>query len=99
MPSLDSLLGALPSSGEVLYLHDVALLPEAKKRGAVGSLLPLIYATARAAELDRLALTSVNGSAPVWRRYGFKEKSLPHLSAILATYEDAAHYMVRETRG
>lgn len=70
-PPLDTVLGALPANADTLYIHDVALAPEARGAGrsdeAVHRLLAL------AAPLRRAMLVSVYGTAPFWRRFGFRE--------------------------
>ena len=45
-PALDSRLGELPSDADCLYLHDVALLPEARGLGLGESLVDLLRALA-----------------------------------------------------
>lgn len=95
-PALDSLLGALPAAPDCLYLHDLALLPEARGLGLGAAAADLLAGVAAARGLGRIALVAVNGSAPWWRRLGFE----PHpgddaLAAKLATYDADAAYLVR----
>ena len=95
-PALDTLLGALPTAPDCLYLHDIALLPQARGHGLATRLVADLEALAVAEGLDRLALVAINGLAPVWRRFGF----LPTLGDALlqdklAGYGDDAVYMTR----
>ena len=94
-PKLDSLLGALPAQAEWQYLHDVALLPAARGRGAATALLPRIEAAARARGLSRLALVAIDGLAPVWERLGFR-KAPPPPGAALDSYDSGAVFMLRD---
>ncbi len=95
-PALDSLLDTLPERADCLYLHDVALLPEARGSGlgaqAVGRLLDL----ARARGLAAIALVAVSGTGPYWSRHGFHPHPPgPELRAKLASYGEGAAYLVR----
>ncbi|UEM20889.1 GNAT family N-acetyltransferase [Skermanella mucosa] len=94
-PALDSLLGGLPPDADCLYLHDVALLPEARGLGLGESLVDILRDLARRRGLPALALTAVNRSAPYWRRRGFSDHpGDAALAAKLASYGDDAAYMV-----
>lgn len=94
-PSLNTLLGAIPASADTLYLHDVALLPEARGAGAGTVVLALLLAHAAALKLDRLCLVAVNGSVPYWTRQGFVVTNAVALQARLASYGNDARCMVR----
>ena len=96
-PALDSRLGELPSDADCLYLHDVALLPEARGLGLGESLVDLLRALGIRSGLKVLALTAVNRSASYWRRRGFCDYSGDGvLAAKLASYADDAVYMISE---
>jgi ribosomal protein S18 acetylase RimI-like enzyme len=69
-PALDTLLHAVPSAPEVYYIHDVALLPEAREGGAGSSVVAHLAEIADDMALP-LALVAVSGSAPFWTRHGF----------------------------
>jgi len=70
-PALDQLMGRLPDAADRYYLHDLALLPEARGTGAAAAAVNLTIAQARAAGFDRITLTAVNGADAFWRRQGF----------------------------
>ncbi|RSU75885.1 GNAT family N-acetyltransferase [Sphingomonas sp. S-NIH.Pt3_0716] len=70
-PALDQLIGALPDAPDRYYLHDLALLPEARGTGAAAAAVDLTVTQARAAGFDRITLTAVNGADVFWRRQGF----------------------------
>lgn len=94
-PSLNTLLGALPARSDALYVHDVAIAPEARGRGhaeaVVAALLDL------AAGFPRACLVSVYGTPPFWRRFGFLDASRDVSAARLAAYGPDARFMVRLT--
>jgi len=90
IPPLNSLLGALPEVRDALYLHDLALRPDARGSGHARTILDTLFA--RAGD-DPIALVSVNDSAAFWRGQGFVEQ--PALAAKLASYGPGARYMVR----
>ena len=89
-PHLDCVLESLPNSADCLYLHDVALLPQARGQGLSRAIVQHLEIVARRCALPRLALTSVSGSLPVWSRCGF----VPHPCDDLDSYGTAT-YMIR----
>jgi GNAT superfamily N-acetyltransferase len=70
-PPLDAMMGALPVDADHYYLHDLALLPEARGLGAAGAAIELVVAQARAEGFAAIGLTAVNGAEAFWRRQGF----------------------------
>ena len=96
LPALNSLLGATPAGTHDWYLHDLALLPAARGGGHAGSGVSRIVSTARDARCEAIALVAVNGSAGFWERQGFRPADDPALAAKLASYDDAARYMMRD---
>jgi GNAT superfamily N-acetyltransferase len=70
-PALGASLGAIPVPAETYYLHDVALLPQARGLGAGGAVMPLVETRARAAGCAEIALVAVNGAEGYWARHGF----------------------------
>lgn len=99
-PSLDSMLSALPVAANCLYLHDIALLPSARKFGLGGSLIAYLRLLAQTMQLDYLALVAVNNSAPYWRRQGFT--GYAGVDAVLrqklASYHADAEYLVLDLK-
>ncbi|NWK95184.1 GNAT family N-acetyltransferase [Sphingobium lactosutens] len=71
-PALDRLLESLPAPADHYYLHDLALLPEARGSGAAQAAVGLVLDQARTAGFGRVALTAVNGADIFWRRQGFR---------------------------
>lgn len=92
-PALNTRLGALPENPGTHYVHDVALLPEARGQGAAGRLMPLLLEAARG--LPELSLVAVGGSVPFWRRQGFQLVDDPALAAKLRSYDAEARFMAR----
>lgn len=91
IPPLDTLLGALPDKRDSWYLHDLALLPEARGGGNARAGLDLLFAKIDAP----IALVSVNDSAGFWQARGFVPQDSPALRAKLASYGPDARYMIR----
>jgi ribosomal protein S18 acetylase RimI-like enzyme len=71
MPKIDTLFGKLPEDASVLYVHDIALLPSARRQGLVTELLKLLSAAARRLGLSEMTLAAVYGTEAAWFRYGF----------------------------
>lgn len=94
-PRLNTLLGALPTVPATLYIHDVALLPAARGRGAASRLLGRLAELARSAGLASLSLVAVSGSAAFWERQGFGVVRDPALERELRSYNPAPCFMAR----
>lgn len=91
-PALDTLLGTLPTDADCLYIHDVALLPEARGLRLGEAVIAILADVARNHGFRRLALTAVNNSTAFWSRQGF---SVEPPEKSLASYGGDAVYMVR----
>lgn len=95
-PALNVMLGALPAHPTTYYIHDVALLPEARGTGAASAIVEAIFAEAATMGCPNLSLVAVNRSVPFWRRQGFEVVDQPSLAAKLLTYDADARFMVRK---
>lgn len=98
-PALNTLIEAIPTDASVLYLHDLALHPDARGGGWTRSIVERLADQARAAGWPALALVAVNGAAPFWERRGFAVIESPAITARLASYGRDARYMVRDLKG
>ena len=94
-PALDAFLGALPASPDCLYLHDIAMLTDARGQGAAAAAIGRLTALAGAEGLDAMALVAVRGTDAFWARAGFVDATGPGLFAKLAVYGEGARYMTR----
>jgi GNAT superfamily N-acetyltransferase len=94
-PPLNAPLGGLPARPSTYYLHDIALLPEARGSGAGAEIVATLAAQAGAEQLSSLSLIAVNGSAGFWRRQGFEVVADDALAAKLRSYGADAQFMVR----
>jgi GNAT superfamily N-acetyltransferase len=97
-PALDTLLGAIPAGADAFYLHDLALLPQARGTGAGSAAVAILLAQATLLGLDVVSLVAVNGSIPYWSRHGFVTRNTAALQAKLASYGADARLMVRTVR-
>lgn len=71
VPKLGALLGALPPTPEVYYLHDIALLPAARGTGAGVEATAFVRRQAVDAGCRDIALVAVAGADSYWRAQGF----------------------------
>jgi len=94
-PALNSLIAALPEAAELIYLHDLALAPEARGGGHAGPIVERLADQARADGWSEMALVAVNGAAPFWEGRGFVVVETPALAAKLQSYGSDARYMMR----
>lgn len=70
-PKIDRPIGALPQDCDCYYVHDLALLPQARGSGAARAALDMIR-NAMAREGLRVAqLVAVGGADAFWGRMGF----------------------------
>ena len=96
-PALGSELGRLPAAPTSYYIHDLALLPEARGAGLAASAVVAAIDTAGALNLPELSLVAVHSSAAFWQRFGFEVQDVPTLTAKLASFGTDARYMVRRS--
>ena len=94
-PALNALIAAIPDDAAVIYLHDLALHPDARGGGHTREILERLAGEARQAGWRELALVAVNDAAAFWARNGFVVERPPGMAAKLASYGADARYMVR----
>lgn len=95
LPALNSLLGEIPADADTYYIHDLALLPVARRIGAATFMTNALAKHARAHGFPTMSLVAVNGSQGFWGRHEFEVAEAPHLIEKLASYDDEARLMVR----
>ena len=95
-PKLNSFLGELPQDPGTFYIHDLALLANARGTGAGGVIVDQLVEQARRERLNRMSLVAVSGSSGFWQRHGFHAVVYAAIAQSLGSYGGAACYMVRE---
>ena len=95
IPALDSLLGTLPPAADSYYIHDIALLPQARGCGAAQDCIAILADHAARAHFARMSIVAIAGTQAFWERQGFRVVDLPSLTAKLASYDPSARYMER----
>ncbi len=95
IPALDALLDELPADADTYYIHDLALLPLARRIGAAAEMVGLLEKHARALNLPAMSLVAVSGSEGFWQKQGFAAVDDEALAPSLAAYDAAARYMVK----
>ena len=78
---LDTELAALPDEADCLYLHDIALLPAARGKGASALALQAVEQVARQAGLTVLSLVALPGTEAYWSRQGFDARACAGLES------------------
>jgi GNAT superfamily N-acetyltransferase len=95
IPPLDGFLDRLPDAADCLYVHDVAVLPDARG-GVARAYVAGIEQLARASGITTLALVSVYGTRALWERLGFQPVTADAaLRDTLSSYGASATYMLR----
>ncbi|MFC5478596.1 GNAT family N-acetyltransferase [Massilia suwonensis] len=82
--------------GDTLYLHDLAVAPEAAGKGLAKRLAAQLLTQARDARLAWSALVSVQDSRGFWEGLGYRAANCVQKDA-LASYPGPALYMLRPT--
>lgn len=97
-PHLDALDCRIPTVADTLYLHDLAVAPEARGSGAARALIGAFVDALAASGIGRASLIAIQGSAAWWTRHGFAPvAATSQLTARLAGYGKDAVYMSRGT--
>lgn len=95
-PALNSTLNEIPHDATTYYIHDVALLPEARGKGYAGQIGDKLASHAKTAGFGNLSLVAVNNSQGFWERLDFRTRHVPGLEGKLLSYGPDAVLMVRE---
>ena len=95
-PKLNDILGEPAMSATTYYIHDLALLPAARKTGAAAAIVEMLAIQARALQLPNMTLVAVNNSVHFWRRQGFDVVVDPRLDRHLQSYDTQASFMSRD---
>jgi GNAT superfamily N-acetyltransferase len=95
-PALNSQLGEIPSNATTYYVHDVALLPDARGKGYAIETGDWLIEHAAGGGFLNLSLVAVNGSQPFWEKLGFRVAAIPGLESKLLSYGPDAVLMVRD---
>jgi GNAT superfamily N-acetyltransferase len=94
-PALNALLGGIPADADTYYLHDLALLPAARRVGAARQIVSALARHAVARGLATMSLIAVNGSVGFWETCGFSVREDPDLKNKLQSYDAEARLMAR----
>ena len=95
VPALDSLLGALPDVPDTYYIHDIALLPQARGGRAAQACIAALANHAAAARFATMSIVAIAGTQGFWEKQGFSVVDMPELAARLTSYDPSARYMRR----
>ncbi|KAL8973658.1 MAG: hypothetical protein Q9197_002085 [Variospora fuerteventurae] len=94
-PALDRFLVAIASDADQYYIHDLAILPEARGRGLAQECINKLFGIAQ--RYPTTSLVSVYGTAPFWGRFGFVPEEIDEgLKTKLLDYGDGATYLERK---
>jgi GNAT superfamily N-acetyltransferase len=74
LPPIQALLPGLPAEASSLFVHDLAVTPEARGTGLAQRLVEELLAWARRRGLLHGSLVSVQDSRRFWERYGFEAR-------------------------
>lgn len=97
LPMLHASNWQAPQRPRWLYLHDLAVTPEARGTGAGQRLIAQAAALAQRLTLEGLALVAVGDSLAYWQRRGFHAMAAKHpsLARSLSSFGSNAQFMIR----
>ena len=94
-PPLNTVIEGLPAEPDLIYLHDLALHPEARGGGVTSAIVERLAEQATEDGWPAIALVAVNDAVRFWSRHGFAEQPAEAMAAKLASYGADARYMLR----
>ncbi|ASE39516.1 GNAT family N-acetyltransferase [Brevundimonas vesicularis] len=94
-PPLNTVIEGLPPQPDLIYLHDLALHPEARGGGVTGAIVERLAEQATEDGWPAIALVAVNDAVGFWSRQDFVEQPAEAMAAKLASYGADARYMLR----
>jgi ribosomal protein S18 acetylase RimI-like enzyme len=95
VPPVNALIHELPARADVIYLHDLALHPDARGLGLARAAVEKLVEQAEGDGWRQIALVAVNDAAAFWKAARFRASSACGVAG-LASYGDHAIYMTRE---
>lgn len=96
-PSLNVDAVVAPEHPSMLFIHDLALMPDARGQGLSERLLLCALEHARSCALNTIALVAVQGTERFWTRQGFQTCTPRHpvMQQRLASFGADALFMMR----
>lgn len=94
IPPLDTFLSKLPDHPDCFYIHDVAIVPDARGKNAADSFVKYLITLAARSGIGSISLVSVYMTTGFWKRFGFRVIKDIKLKDKLKPYGDTAKYMV-----
>jgi ribosomal protein S18 acetylase RimI-like enzyme len=95
LPALNARLGAIPAEADTYYLHDLAVLPVARRVGAASHIVKALFKHAAALGFPTMHLVAVAGSQGFWKKHGFAAAAISDDDPKLGSYGSGAQPMVR----
>jgi len=92
-PALNTMLGELPAAPTTYYIHDLALLPAARRGGAANAIVTALLDHARQENFTTATLVAVNNSGRFWRKHGFQTMHDQDMVAKIESYGADARVM------
>ena len=97
-PALNTELQDLPARPDTFYIHDVALMPELRRRHLGTTVVQLLVHQAKLDDLDNMSLVAVGRSLDFWRKNGFQAIERKDIRAAMWSYGEGATFMARTLR-
>lgn len=88
-PGLGKILDSIPQNADVIHLHDMAVLPEMRGKGAARLMLTWLESRLLVEGFSAITLVAVDGADKFWRVMGFDDLG------PASGYDDVARLMRR----
>lgn len=98
-PALNARLGSIPAIADTYYLHDIALLPDARGGGSGRIAVDLVIDLARKAGFRDVTLMAINGADRFWASIGFTYVDDTDPTAKPSSYGEDSYLMRRVVEG
>ncbi|MBI2731813.1 MAG: GNAT family N-acetyltransferase [Aquabacterium sp.] len=99
LPALHAPDWCKPHQPDWLYLHDLAIHPDARGTGLARAMLHQATTAAHSQGLSTMGLIAVQGSVPFWSRHGFAPATAPVAQLMakkLDSFGEDAVFMLRQ---
>ena len=96
VPPLDEFLVEIPLDADCIYMHDVAIMPDARGNMGAESYVWRLKNVTRSQRINKIACVSVYGTTVLWAKCGFRVDMPDSMIEKVRSYGDTAKYMIAD---
>lgn len=94
-PELNSYLKSIPKSPKTYFIHDIAIVPDARGKKTIHQVMELIEKNIVGTGINNLSLVSIKNTSEIWIKFGFKIINDDIYKPYIGSYNDGAHFMMK----